>query len=288
MTLQEKRSCPICQSPLQPRVASWSYHCRNCGVWISDFVPEGSSGDDPILEDKRETGLKSLRQRNFQTILNTLSQYLPLRGKTICDVGCGYGWFLEIAKQRGMNAIGVEPDREVAVTGIERGLNVQIGYFPDCLDESQRFDAIAFNDSLEHLPDLDRVLTACDRLLVSQGKLIINIPNSRGFFFQFGRLFYRLGNRAMWERLWQKNYPFPHLIYVNESNLERYLSQYGFKRLHSQSLPTLDLQGLWQRLRMDRSSPWLSGAIAYVGIVLSYPLLQRLPSDILLQIYEKR
>lgn len=211
----------------------------------------------------------------------------PLGNQHLCDVGCAYGWFLEAATQRGMEAVGIEPEESVALQGIAEGHTIKIGYFPDCLEDSARYDIMSFNDSLEHLPNLPAIFQACYHHLNPGDKLIINIPNSQGIFFKIAKKLAQIGYTNPWDRLWQKQYPFPHLIYVNPQNLEHYVTPYGFKLLQSQTLETIQIKGLWQRLRMDKSSGWLMSAILYVALVIIYPLIHKCPSDILLQIYQK-
>ncbi len=240
------------------------------------------------MEENRAAGLKQLRLKNFHQILDHLEAYSSLENQSICDVGCAYGWFLEAATQRGMKAVGIEPEASVALQGIAQGLQIKIGYFPDDLEPEAVYDAIIFNDSLEHLPHLPKIFQACHQRLNPGGKLIINIPNSEGVFFKIAEKLVQWGYPQPWERMWQKHYPFPHLIYVNPQNLEQYVTPYGFKLLESKTLASIQVRGLWQRLRMDQSLPWMITVILYVGLLLIYPLIRQCPSDILLQIYQKQ
>lgn len=281
------QECPVCQGTLKPRRSPGLLYCQQCDIWVSDFSADVTQHSEAIIEENRAQGLKQLRLNNFNTILDILQTYFPLENQRLCDVGCAYGWFLEAAQKRGIKAVGIEPEEAVAIQGIAQGLNIKIGYFPDCLDDSERYDIISFNDSLEHLPDLPTIFQACYHHLNPDGKLIVNIPNSQGIFFKIAQKLAQLGYTQPWDRLWQKNYPFPHLIYVNPQNLEDYVTPYGFKLLHSQTLETLQIKGLWQRLRMDKSSGWLISAILYIGLLILYPLIHNCPSDILLQIYQK-
>ncbi|MDJ1183436.1 class I SAM-dependent methyltransferase [Roseofilum casamattae] len=280
--------CPVCQATLESRRSPGLLYCTNCDIWVSNFSSAIAEHSELIVEENREEGLNELRLGNSNIILDTLQAHVPLENLRICDVGCAYGWFVEAAGERGMDAVGIEPEESVALQAKARGLKIKIGYFPDCLDAGETYDAIAFNDSLEHLPDLPAIFTACHHTLTASGKLIINIPNSQGLFFKIAEKLAQLGYTKPWDRMWQKEYAFPHLIYVNPHNLEQYVTQYGFELLESKTLDSVKVQGLWQRLRMDRSTSWIVSAIMYLGILLIYPFIQKCPSDILLQIYQKK
>lgn len=272
------------------KLAPWLLYCHDCGLWTSRLGNDNNQlkQSTAIIEENRHLGLKNLRMQNFQKVLDALEHYSTLDGAILCDVGCSYGWFLETAAMRGMKVVGIEPEESVALVGIEQGFDIRVGYFPGCLSASDKFDVISFNDSLEHLSDIGQVLERCYHLLTPRGKLAINIPTSQGFFFRLGLLLYRFGYKTPLHRLWQKDYASPHLFYFNSENLNRCLARYGFKLLHSQSLKTVTFSGLWKRLRMDTNSSLLASIIVYCLLALSYPLLSLVPSDALLQIYEKQ
>jgi len=282
--------CPACQNEMTERLAPWLVYCYRCSLWAS-LLGDKSTQLKPstvIIEENRNLGLKQLRLQNFQKVLNTLELYMNFDSSKACDVGSSYGWFLEAAARRGMKVIGIEPEESVALVGIKQGLNIRVGYFPDCMTDSDEFDLITFNDSLEHLSNLGQVLESCYSLLAPSGKLLINIPTSQGFFFKLGLLLYRFGYKSPFHRLWQKDYPSPHLFYFNSENLEKCVSRYNFRLLYSQPLKTISLSGLWKRLRMDNNSSILYTLTMYILLVLFYPFSQMVASDALLQIYEKQ
>jgi 2-polyprenyl-3-methyl-5-hydroxy-6-metoxy-1,4-benzoquinol methylase len=272
------------------RLASWLLYCYKCRLWSSRLANEDRKLKQltAIIEENRNFGLKSLRLQNFQRLLDALESYMTLDGATACDVGSSYGWFLEAAAARGMKVMGVEPEESVAIVGIDRGLDIRVGYFPECMTALDKFDVITFNDSLEHLSNIGQVLESCYHLLGHSGKLVINIPTSQGFFFKIGLLLYKLGYKAPFYRLWQKDYASPHLVYFNSKNLERCVSRYNFRLLYTKPLKTISLSGLWKRITMDKKSSVLYSLTIYVLLLLLSPLLQVVTSDALLQIYEKK
>jgi 2-polyprenyl-3-methyl-5-hydroxy-6-metoxy-1,4-benzoquinol methylase len=273
-----------------PKIVEWLGRCPQCGLWLSRLGPEPPEGhaQSALQEDLREVGLKPLRVRNFELTLAALDAGGPVRGARLLDVGSAHGWFVEAAKARGMCVVGVEPDDEVARHSIERGLDVRVGYFPDCIPAAERFDIIAFNDVLEHLSDLDRILTACYQRLAPSGRLVISLPDADGLLYRTACLAARLGWKPSLERLWQKHFRFPHLYYFTASTLDRTVAPFGFRLQQSRGLPMLQVPGLWPRLRMDRTASLAGAVIVYAFIVLTYPLFAFVAPDALLQIYQRR
>jgi len=161
------------------------------------------------------------------------------------------------------------------------GSSVRSGFFPDILGERDLFDAICFNDVLEHLPDVRLALAACYQHLKPGGLLSINIPNSRGLVYRVGVVARRLGLSALFDRLWQLNLPSPHLWYFDEAALSALCTAAGLEPVFAGRLPSITRKGLWQRAHEDRRP----SATTVLGVLLAWvaaPVLNnRLASDIM-------
>ena len=281
----------MCSSQLISFLEPWLWHCRGCGFWKSLLgdADRGLSEESLVVEEHRQSGLKAIREVNNETILNFLEQFTTLAGKSLLDVGCAYGWFLQAAERRGMESLGIEPEEAVAEAACLDGCRVIRGYFPECVDPAERFDIIAFNDVLEHLPALENVMDACASLLAENGKLVVSIPVSTGLFYRLSLLLARVGFRKPLHRLWQKDYRSPHLVYVNAQNLSVMAARSGFCLVRRHPLQTLTLSGLWSRLKMDRKIPTVVLGALYVFLVFLSPLLKVLASpDMELFVFELR
>jgi 2-polyprenyl-3-methyl-5-hydroxy-6-metoxy-1,4-benzoquinol methylase len=281
-------SCVVCKSETVSRRDPALWRCRTCGYWGSIFPAAAVDANrSAIDEERRIAALAGLRTANSQTIFRALARHVPLAGARLCDVGCAYGWFLKTAEEFGVRGLGIEAEAPVADAAQGQGVNVRTGFFPDCLSDNERFEIITFNDVLEHLPEIDRVLEVCHRHLVARGLLSIVIPSSRGSVFRLGGALARVGIRGPWDRLWQRDFSCPHVHYFNATNLAALVQRHGFELLDSQSLPSLRIKGLWSRLRMDANSKFLPSLAGWTGMVLLSPLLRVTPSDILFQIYRR-
>jgi SAM-dependent methyltransferase len=229
-----------------------------------------------LCEINRVTALEDLRRDNFARILGHLSRLLPSGDGRLLDVGCAYGWFLSAAAERGIPAIGIEPDAYTAAAAQARGVDVVAGYFPEALPAGERFAAIAFNDVLEHIPDVHRMLAACTQVLEPGGLLVLSVPTSEGTLFRLAGVLATFGLSGPWERLWQKPFPSPHRYYFSRHVLNLAASRHGFTPLVAEGSTTIKLRGLWARMRFDRRSSRLADAFRYLGVLLIYPAYVRL------------
>ncbi|MBY0316428.1 MAG: class I SAM-dependent methyltransferase [Bdellovibrionales bacterium] len=219
-----------------------------------------------------------------------MAQLLILRPKssstTLLECGSGHGWFLEEAKKANFIALGIEPSMLINKRPAAH-LNVRQGYFPEALNPEEKFDIICFNDVFEHIPDIQNVVTACSRHLNPKGLLIINLPSSQGFFYRLATLLARFHYKGFFERLWQKDFPSPHLYYFSPTNLRRFLQSHGFRSVRTQSLTSVRRQGLWARLRTDKNSNILSSLVIFPILIFILPFISMLPSDIHCEFFEK-
>jgi SAM-dependent methyltransferase len=281
-------SCIVCGSPQSAGLAGWHAACRACGYESAalegtiNAAPAGS----PVDEDEREVGLKALRQENFRDIVAIARRYARARARRLLDVGCAHGWFLEIARDH-FEVLGIEPDAVVGGRTAARGLPVREGYFPDALREGERFDVIVFNDVIEHIPDIRAALAACHARLGEEGILILNLPNSAGFFYRLSKLFSRVGWTGPFDRLWQKDLPSPHVHYFEPGNLARLVGKHGFVQVHSQELPSLRARGLLERMRCAGNIAGPALYLQYVAVLCTLPLLRAFPSDIVVSVFRK-
>jgi SAM-dependent methyltransferase len=107
----------------------------------------------------------------------------------LLDVGCGDGSFLARMRSRGWDVAGVDFDANAIATAKRKhGLDLHHGDLTDVDFPADRFDAIALNHVIEHVPDPLSLLVECRRILKPGGRLILVTPNSASMGHQqFGR-----------------------------------------------------------------------------------------------------
>jgi SAM-dependent methyltransferase len=248
-------------------------------------VPKLNRSNRALDESARYDALRDLRHVNFGTILDVIERCGLPRGARLLDVGCGHGWLLEQAALRGLHPVGVEPDVTIADIARTRCSLVLVGLFPDVLDLNDRFDVLTFNDVLEHLPDVSAAIAASKAHLMPKGLLVLNLPLATGIFYRIATFLDHIGYTGPLERLWQVNFPSPHLFYFTAPQLAQLAANVGLREVVRTSLPSLDLRGLWRRLRYDKSRGLLSCLLMWPVLAALVPILRTLPNDIGLQVF---
>jgi len=273
---------------MHPWRHDWCFLCGVCGFRASNLNPHIGEGQfaNVIDEEQREIALASLRKKNFERILDRLDSMTHPARRSLLEVGCAHGWFLDAAARRSYDVHGIEPDAPIAALASRKGHDVSTGFFPEALGPGTLHDIIVFNDVFEHLPDPRAALAACRQRLQPGGLLVLNLPNSGGAFFRVATLLDRLGIAGPHNRMWQKGFQSPHLSYFRPDLLTRLARREGYAEVYRGTLDAIDRQGLWQRLRLDRRSSLPGAMLAWVAVTIASPVLGWLPSDIALQIYE--
>jgi|WetSurMetagenome_2_1015567.scaffolds.fasta_scaffold151043_1 2-polyprenyl-3-methyl-5-hydroxy-6-metoxy-1,4-benzoquinol methylase len=114
-----------------------------------------------------------------------IASIVPNDIKTILDIGCGEGRFLQLIKEKtGAESWGIEQEDQIAKQAKFNADNILTGRVEDCFSglPDAYFDCIVFNDVLEHLNDPAGILRSMTRYLSKNGMIIASIPNVRYFY----------------------------------------------------------------------------------------------------------
>jgi len=108
---------------------------------------------------------------------------IPEGVRRVLDVGCGAGRFGQLVKQeRGAEVWGLEPSLQAckqAENCLDRVVHAEFG---ESLNLPKRaFDAVVFNDVLEHMANPWAALEFAKQLLTETGVVVASIPNIRHF-----------------------------------------------------------------------------------------------------------
>lgn len=230
--------------------------CNRCGLQYltprlkSDVVITGySEGTDEAFISQNKG-----REITFAKSLDLIERLVPEKGR-ILDIGTAGGAFLGVAKRRGWEVAGCEPNRWMAEWGSEHyGIDIQAGTIFDMDLPDAHFDVVTLWDVLEHTPDPKKVLEECRRIMKPGGLLIVNYPDIE----------------ALVARLMGRKWVFllsVHLYYFTPDTIRQMLEKTGFGvgrfKMH------------WQSLELGyilfRMEPYLSG-LARLGAKIAKAL----------------
>lgn len=116
-----------------------------------------------------------------ETIKKRQKEYLPYfkNKKNVIDLGCGRGEFLELMKENGVNASGVDLYNPFVEQCQKKGLKVQHGDALHFLEQCDTIDGIFVGQLVEHMK-ISQILQLCQKAyqrLEKDGILIIETPN---------------------------------------------------------------------------------------------------------------
>lgn len=158
-------------------------------------------------------GPRKMREASRQLrVLERLTE-----GRNLLDVGCGYGFFLAAAQQRGWRATGIEiAEGSATYARGTFGLTVLQQDFVQARFPDGSFDAVVIRHVLEHLPDPARALQEIHRILADGGVVALAVPNIASLAFRL--------NGSLW---WWIDPP-THLYYFRPRTLRLLLERNGF------------------------------------------------------------
>ena len=154
--------------------------CASCGLVYVSPRPAFELGDDVdhFNETEEADAIRENGEQVYDEGLDVIERETAEKG-WLLDVGCGFGFFVKRAAERGWVAHGVDVS-EVGV-GFARGrLGLEFVQRADLLQAhypSGRFQAVTFWNCLEHLPLPRETLDEAGRILCEGGVLMVRVPN---------------------------------------------------------------------------------------------------------------
>jgi 2-polyprenyl-3-methyl-5-hydroxy-6-metoxy-1,4-benzoquinol methylase len=154
-------------------------------------------------------------------LVNELSRNQP---RTLLDIGCGTGLFLQAVQQAGWAIDGVEPDgnaRQIAET--RTGRTVLDDW--QTLPADRQYDTITMWHVLEHIPGLRQLLGTVHDRLAPTGTFIVAVPNCAA------------DDAIQYDAVWAA-YDLPrHLYHFTPEVLEQVAAERGFTVVDRKPMP---------------------------------------------------
>lgn len=179
----------------------------------------------------------------FRTIYKSPSvavNFVPSNAKHVLDVGCGTGVAAAQLKESGHIVDGITWNeeearqasascRDVMVLDLEKGIPGKT---------SQSYDAVICSHILEHIAYPQKLISDIHDLLVSNGTLIVVIPN---LFFWRDRLKLL---RGRWQYTLSGTFDYTHLRWYTVDTMKDFLGSHGFVITHFEAHGWVPLPGL--------------------------------------------
>lgn len=200
----------------------------------SDLDKVRGTWEWPILEQKRAE-LPALRM-NAAAALGHLERYRQPPGRLL-DYGCGGGFFLATARERGWESYGIEPLAGHAIHARSHsGAAVTTDTLRPDSYSAEFFDVVTAFQVFEHLPEPSAALHTLSGMLKAGGILLIEVPN-----------FDTPAMRVLGAR--HRHYVQDHLYFFSERTLRALVRKYGLEPLEvywpARAMTLRHLFGFW-------------------------------------------
>ncbi len=196
--------CPVCRrrrNPVIARLRRRSYfRCDDCGmVYLTGFDRDDTAYDEAYFFEEYRAQYGRTYLEDFEHIaamglrrLTVIDELLGRGGRAVApgdrgllDVGCAYGPFLQAAAERGYQPFGIDPAAEaVAYVRSTLGYSAAVAAAgrgdPEELFGRRRFDAVTMWYVIEHIDDLETVLSWLADLVPMGGVFAFSTPNGDG------------------------------------------------------------------------------------------------------------
>jgi 2-polyprenyl-3-methyl-5-hydroxy-6-metoxy-1,4-benzoquinol methylase len=214
--------------------------CGGCGLIYTDL--QGDLAETfwkeprPEKLDREDFYWDTARAPVYDEVLDLLGPPAGLggpEGARMLDVGCGKGFFLKRAADRGWKVYGLELSPHAFRFARERlGLQgVSQGRFENADFPAGTFQVITLWDVIEHLPDPGPMLVKAADLLGDEGVLFIQTPNI-GFHLPYAHAKRLLALTSRFRRsrkhLLEAKH---HLVQFSQETLTRMLGRAGFREV---------------------------------------------------------
>lgn len=189
-----------------------------------------------------ESGAKSMPDEKpvnyYQNLRPEMLDFIPADSRRLLDVGCGEGYFAQQFKQaRNAEVWGIEVVEARARVAVGRLDKVLVGDIATLIPQLpvSFFDAVVFNDVLEHLLDPFDVLARIKTCLTPRGVVVSSIPNIRYY-----PTFYDLLAYCEWEYEESGILDSTHLRFFTERSIRKMYERLGYEVLRHEGINKLE------------------------------------------------
>lgn len=196
----------------------WNFsRCRKCTyVFSNPLIDEKSLIEFySELEDNEYSDEWEGRAKNFLTIFRELEK-ISKPGNSLLDIGAASGIFVNLAKERGYDAEGIEPSGYLADEA-EKKFNIKL--FRGTIENfktDKKYSVLTLLDIIEHLRDASSFMEKIVPFIDKKGILVIVTPDINS-----------IPARIFGKKWW--HYRIAHLNFFNLRSIEFLLKKSGFE-----------------------------------------------------------
>lgn len=158
--------------------------CNSCRFIFNDQASSSpveiqDAGEKNLNIDKVKATFdkeKELYFERFRKELVGITKYK--KSGRILDIGCGPGYFLELARREGWETHGVNTDKnEVEFCKQYLGLAVKYGELDEKQYPEKYFDVVTLFHTLEHISSFQQTILTVKKIIKPHGLIVIDVPN---------------------------------------------------------------------------------------------------------------
>lgn len=229
-----KLVCPLCSSKNVKKFwAMQGYklaRCLSCGMVWDQFPPgnlESVYGESYFINDNPKGGYANyfegmdINRKTFFERVKRINKKVASKDRML-DVGSALGDSLVEARKLGWKELyGNELSKYAADKSKKRNLKITTGTLHSAKYPSNYFDAVTFQDVIEHVKDPVGETKEIYRILKPRGVVFIVTPDVDGIWSKL------LG------QLWYHYKPGEHIMYFSQNTLGKTLKDCGFKNIET-------------------------------------------------------
>ncbi len=216
------KSCPVCLSKGEfVFLNRWEnyniLYCPECSVTFSNPMRAADRKwyESTYNERELQPSLYSDRQTTWEH--EEFINNCPLKSGKLMEIGCGEGYFLDMAQSRGYAIVGIDINKQAIHRAANRGFDVYAMTIDDYSRQYNHivYDMVCFFHVLEHVDKPRRFMCKVNFLLRKNGYIFFSVPNQN----RIGRIF----KKESWD------YPPHHLTSWTKNSLKTLLESSGFE-----------------------------------------------------------
>jgi 2-polyprenyl-3-methyl-5-hydroxy-6-metoxy-1,4-benzoquinol methylase len=222
MTNYNKHStCLVCEhkdlKALTGYEKAFLVKCGNCGFVFSERIPTIEELDNHYKNYGSNFYCSELTIKRYNEILDKMESFR--KTGRLLDIGCGIGFFLDVAKKRGWEVYGTEYSERLIGLLREKGITIHEGPLNSKNYEEGFFDVVTSFEVIEHINNPTNEINQIGKLIRKGGLVYITTPNFNSLLRKRLKIQYNV-----------INYP-EHLSYYTPSTMNHLFSSNGFKKL---------------------------------------------------------